>query len=604
MKATTQSLADQGPLGKRQTALRLGLILAGMAVAVVLGIHFFTSGRNASTYLDTPSALLPVGVNGLYGYIDPDGRWAIEPRFEAANVFAEDGGAWVQHKGKLRRIDTRGKRLVSVDIDVVPYLLRHGIVPASVHGKYGYMDAFGTWIISPRFDRAAEIGPDGFAEVQENDNVGYVDAHGTIVLEPVFKDLGPFNPDGLTLAAKAGEYTYGLVNAAGEWVVPAYTQNPIVFINGYARAHAPGNESLWGFLDENGRWAVEPTFRRVEHFGRNGLAPATQDERLFGYIDAAGKWVIEPVFHNAHPFQANGFALANGGKEHEYRDGTIDASGQWVIPPLYDELPGVIDTRPIPVRKEGKWGYINSRGNVLIPLHFESIRPFEPNGLAFAKLNGLWGVINDRGKWVSDPEWSGIGLFGEYSFHNGFASVSRDGLEGYIDEKGKLAVAPRFERALDVDPNGLAVVKQDGKWGVITMKGDWLVQPAYDSIGHFAENGLAAVEVQEKFGFIDSDGRWVVLPRYIGARSFFEGFSLVIFEGPGDSIEIRFIDALGHAIVPFDYVLTKDRPALLHWEGEAGQRRVVDGKGNLVLSLELDGEREIARNAEGRQIWP
>ena len=89
MKRTTQRLDGQGPLERQNSARRLCLILICMGMTIVLGIYFFNTERASSAYLDTPSALFPVGVDGLYGYIDPDGRWAIHPKFEAANVFAE-----------------------------------------------------------------------------------------------------------------------------------------------------------------------------------------------------------------------------------------------------------------------------------------------------------------------------------------------------------------------------------------------------------------------------------------------------------------------------------------------------------------------------------
>lgn len=46
----------------------------------------------------------------------------------------------------------------------------------------------------------------------------------------------------------------------------------------------------------------------------------------------------------------------------------------------------------------GKWGYINSEQQVVIPARFDDAKEFK-NGKAAAKLNGKWGFIDKRGEW-------------------------------------------------------------------------------------------------------------------------------------------------------------------------------------------------------------
>ena len=46
----------------------------------------------------------------------------------------------------------------------------------------------------------------------------------------------------------------------------------------------------------------------------------------------------------------------------------------------------------------GRWGYINSKNQWIIPARFEDAKEFK-DGRAAVKSNGKWGFINKRGDW-------------------------------------------------------------------------------------------------------------------------------------------------------------------------------------------------------------
>ncbi len=64
---------------------------------------------------------------------------------------------------------------------------------------------------------------------------------------------------------------------------------------------------------------------------------------------------------------------------------------------------------------------------------------------------------------------------------------------------------PRFDDAMDFQPNGLAVVAEHGQFGLIDKTAHYIVQPMYDSIGSFSE-GRAVVIDKQGFKLIDEKG--------------------------------------------------------------------------------------------------
>jgi hypothetical protein len=99
--------------------------------------------------------------------------------------------------------------------------------------------------------------------------------------------------------------------------------------------------------------------------------------------------------------------------------------------------------------KNGKAGYIDVKGNVVVPpslpVYGNYGSEFHDGLLEIAISDGRY--VDRSGKVVVDP-----GLLRGWDFSEGLAAAMRKGekLWGYIDTSGRFAISPRFETA----PNG------------------------------------------------------------------------------------------------------------------------------------------------------
>jgi hypothetical protein len=62
-----------------------------------------------------------------------------------------------------------------------------------------------------------------------------------------------------------------------------------------------------------------------------------------------------------------------------------------------------------PVKLDGKWGFINLFGRVVIPNQFEEVLPYK-SGIAYARQNGKWGVLKRNGTWLVKPIGKGVSI--------------------------------------------------------------------------------------------------------------------------------------------------------------------------------------------------
>ena len=133
----------------------------------------------------------------------------------------------------------------------------------------------------------------------------------------------------------------------------------------------------------------------------------------------------------------------------------------------------------IRVSADGKWGFINEKGEEKIPLQFDHAEDFTGE-FALVCQGDQWGFVNTKGKVVIEPQFEKA-----LPMTEGLAAVWTDGKAGFVNTKGKFVIEAQFDDAKEF-AEGLACVKKDGKWGFINKKGKFVIEPQFDLAASFA----------------------------------------------------------------------------------------------------------------------
>jgi hypothetical protein len=195
-----------------------------------------------------------------------------------------------------------------------------------------------------------------------------------------------------------------------------------------------------------------------------------------------------------------------------------------------------------PVKIEGKWGYVDQLGKLVIPAKFERAAYFE-EGLAAVRQNGRFGYVDVSGKMVIPASFD----FAE-SFYKGTALVYKKAKPYFIDTKGNILFEHNFKSMDGMFDGKCAIVyDQTGDCGLVDRQGRLLVDTNYRMIEPFAE-GLAVVyplwvdhdslweatsdtnEIKKALGIgvVDLEGRFVVpMGSYSACAGFSDGLAAV-----------------------------------------------------------------------------
>jgi hypothetical protein len=201
------------------------------------------------------------------------------------------------------------------------------------------------------------------------------------------------------------------------------------------------------------------------------------------------------------------------------------------------------------VYKNGKHGFINSVGQLFVPLMYDNVGSFKEDLAVVARgasAGAEMGYIGLDGK-VALP----FAYEAANDFSNGLALVKKKGESDfcYIDKSGQVIVRLADYNTILAYSEGLAPVRQDGKWGFIDSSGEQAIACEYEWLdeGGF-KGGLAMMKKDDKWGYIDKTGRAAVPFAYDVLYNFAGGYAAAIQDG-----KFGIIDTEGRAAVPFEY---------------------------------------------------
>lgn len=226
---------------------------------------------------------------------------------------------------------------------------------------------------------------------------------------------------------------------------------------------------------------------------------------------------LTPVYMRVADSADNGYPI--------YKWGYADSRGRVVIACIYDDVTefkhGVAFVNYVEDKGDGVvenyWYLIDTSGNRRGSLNFfysTELGASDPVGefgdddrLAPVYVGGKYGYINTRGEMAINAAYDEAGVF-----IDGYARVRLGSTEYFINTKGEDLTDTRFEEVRDFC-GGYAAVKQNDLWMFLDRKGDVLSSNnaplVFDKVTDFT-NGYALVRNGTTLSIIDADGHYVI----------------------------------------------------------------------------------------------
>lgn len=302
-----------------------------------------------------------------------------------------------------------------------------------------------------------------------------------------------------------------------------------------------------------------------------------------------------------------------------------------------------------PFFSNGKWGYMDRNGKVIIPTQYLEADYFSEDLAAVMLQNNKWGYINTSGE-IQIKAIFNIA----FPFKNGHAVVAKpleddgyilfDSSEMYtklhytyyvIKVNGKYVFKMDTYGANQISDDGVLAItdpEDENTWALYNIKSKIYHKTIYKDIGGFFEGFARAKDEDWQSCYINSDGKMILTTDFDTIGDFSEGLAIVSknFEtfgdidgvyGPIDDIRSGAIDKTGKLVIPLSkyrfignfndgiaIIVLNNKYGLMNAKGElvvTPQYEYIQSYHNgLFMVCNKNREFQYYSDIEGKKIYP
>ncbi|MGY3777360.1 WG repeat-containing protein [Isobaculum melis] len=396
--------------------------------------------------------------------------------------------------------DEAGKEIVSCIYEDILYVKIYHQFIIKKNARYGIIDAQGHIIAEAKYlhiivshyiDYVLE---DGYY-IQSEKGFGRISTSGQVIVKPKYSEI-----------ETTGKFFY-------EASIDRYTQDYYYYTGKQMKETI--NELNDGYfcklIKQDGQYLSQLFNKKFEminnevtvNFGSrysNGYLQVNvydeEDNRHLGYIDAEGKIITKAYYDGGESFSKDGLAVVY--QDDKY--GVIDTKGNLIIPLAYDAIHDFHEGYGI-VKKNNKWGAFDTQGHEILPIIYDALSNHHHGGFIYLLGNedGWVDIKNNRYQLITQDDGETFFYYDKngnkaplhtvdeaFPFLGEGLEVSFNKKKGLIDKVGKTIVNPVYDQISSTLLGGIGFARKGKYWGIITEDGTEATDFIYDNIGFLA----------------------------------------------------------------------------------------------------------------------
>lgn len=336
--------------------------------------------------------VLKVQKSGLYGLANYNGKQILECNYDnIESLKGVQNSIIIKKEDKIGIADNVGNIIVPVEYKEVKSIennYKYGYIVINNENQYGIIDVNKKQILECNYEEIKPIYTSNKYIVKENGKYKIIDKDKNIILDTGFDDITEINGDNITII-KDGKY--GVITVTGEEKIQTkYDSLKYAFGDYYIAKE----NNQYGIVDINNKEKLNFNYTSITYRKEEGIIEAEKEEsietELFDInLDLKLTGIISEVNN------VKGYIKVRVGDEYKYYNFKFEEKSNTEI--LNNEL--------FLSKKDGKYGYIDKNGKVIIDYIYDDATELNNYGYAAIKKNGMWGVIDKKGKVLVEPKY-------------------------------------------------------------------------------------------------------------------------------------------------------------------------------------------------------
>ena len=327
----------------------------------------------------------------FYGYIDYNGEQYLETEYETISrvldYTGEDIYLIVMQNGK-KGVYKNNELVIEQKFQGITYSKDSNLFAVKRNSKYGIFNLDGKIILDVKYTEYNFAGD--YISVELNDKKELYDINGNKVSNLKYESVEGTGIEGCYIVEdEKGLYS---IITRNDVIEGRYTYISYAFHNNFIFKDEKG---FYGILDLYAGVIVEPEYAFMLVIdGINAIEAVTQNGEVDIYSENIEKTVTikDAIIENINENYVSVYSLS----DRVY----INNSGN-----IVDAEEALGSRNLYSYEENGKWGYKDSNGKIVLEAQYEIVTELNEYGFAGIFVNGLWGIVDKNGKIITEPNY-------------------------------------------------------------------------------------------------------------------------------------------------------------------------------------------------------
>lgn len=349
--------------------------------------------KDSNNILWYEEEVLRVKKDNKYGLIDYNGKEILPTEYDSIEALeGVKNSLIIKKEEKVGLCDNQGNIIIEPEYKEIKAIgndYKNGYVVINSDNKYGLVDFTKQVILEPKYEEVKTVTSTNSYVVKEEGKLKVINKDLETLVENKFDDVKQINNGNIVFVKNK---KYGIMNTQGQITTKAEYDNIEYAFDNYYMAQKSGK---YGIIDVNNQNVVpfdyeKISYRKEADFIEVEKKDAESTEILNNKFEKQLEGIITEVNTDKE------YIRVRIGDEYKYYNFKLEEK----------DVRELLNTNTIFLsKKEGKYGYVDKDGKIIIDYIYEDAKEQNSYGYAAIKKDGKWGAIDKNGSEVSECKY-------------------------------------------------------------------------------------------------------------------------------------------------------------------------------------------------------
>lgn len=341
---------------------------------------------NNNNILCFSEGVLKVKKGGKYGLIDFSGNEILSTEY--SNIEALSGvknSLLIKKDNKIGLCDNKGNIIINPEYKEIKSIgndYKNGYIVITDDNKYGIIDFTNQVILEANYQEIKQITSDNIYIVKENGKLKAINKNKETLIENKFDDVKEINSNNIIFVK---DNKYGVMDKKGNTIIqPQYEDLKYAF-NEYYIAKKAGK---YGIINATNQTVLEFNYSKISYRNDASFIEAEKQGNINTEIlNEKLEKKIEGIISQVNT--TKGYIRIRVNDEYKYYNlkfEEIKSQDALTVNTLFLN------------KKDGKYGYIDKSGNIVIDYIYDDATEQNEYGYAAVKKDGRWNALDKDGR--------------------------------------------------------------------------------------------------------------------------------------------------------------------------------------------------------------